>query len=131
TAGRARHRRGLQLPHAFPGDQPRRHRPARPAVLRLADRVLPDRQRDRHRHEEVGLKAMAAKTRSKRGLVSFGGLVLVLILFVAVNVAGNTLLRGVQPFDLTQERLFTLSPGTRQVLSQITEPITLRFYYSD
>src|SRR5690242_680133 len=74
---------------------------------------------------------MAAKKRSKRGLVSLGGLFLVLILFVALNVAGNTVLRGVQPIDLTQERLFTLSPGTRQVLSQIGEPITLRFYYSE
>jgi len=68
--------------------------------------------------------------RSKRGLVSLGGLVLVLILFVAVNVAGNTLLTG-QRIDLTQERLFTLSPGTRQVLSQLSDPITLRFYYSE
>jgi ABC-type uncharacterized transport system involved in gliding motility auxiliary subunit len=72
----------------------------------------------------------ATPKRSKRGLVSLGGLVLVLILFVAVNVAGNTVLTG-QRIDLTQERLFTLSAGTRQVLSQIAEPITLRFYYSE
>jgi ABC-type uncharacterized transport system involved in gliding motility auxiliary subunit len=72
----------------------------------------------------------AAPKRSKRGLVSLGGLVLVLVLFVAVNVAGNALLSGLR-IDLTQERLFTLSAGTRQVLSQIGEPITLRLYYSE
>ncbi len=71
-----------------------------------------------------------APKRSKRGLVSLGGLVLVLVLFVAVNVAGNTLLSGLR-LDLTQERLFTLSSGTRQVLAQIGEPITLRLYYSE
>ncbi|MBL8836544.1 MAG: Gldg family protein [Alphaproteobacteria bacterium] len=73
---------------------------------------------------------MAAGTRSKRGLISLGGLLLVAILFVAVNVAGNVLLSGTR-IDLTQDRLFTLSPGTRQVLSQLQEPITLRFYFSD
>ena len=32
--------------------------------------------------------------------------------------------------DLTEERLYTLSPGTLQTLARIDEPITLRFYYS-
>lgn len=73
---------------------------------------------------------MAAGTRSKRGLISLGGLLLVAILFVALNVAGNVLLSGAR-IDLTQDRLFTLSPGTRQVIGQIPEPITLRFYFSD
>ncbi len=33
--------------------------------------------------------------------------------------------------DLTAERLYTLSPGTRHTVAQIDEPITLRFYYSN
>jgi ABC-type uncharacterized transport system involved in gliding motility auxiliary subunit len=32
--------------------------------------------------------------------------------------------------DLTRERLYTLSQGTRRTLAKIDEPITLRFYYS-
>src|SRR5580765_5170568 len=33
-------------------------------------------------------------------------------------------------WDLTANRLYTLSRGTKQTLSRIDEPITLRFYYS-
>ena len=51
------------------------------------------------------------------------------VLFVAVNVIAEQQLRGAR-IDLTQNRLYTLSPGTRKVLGKIEEPITLRFYYS-
>lgn len=33
--------------------------------------------------------------------------------------------------DLTEDKLFTLSEGTRAILSQIDEPLTLTFYFSD
>ncbi|MEK9901372.1 MAG: Gldg family protein, partial [Rhodospirillaceae bacterium] len=33
--------------------------------------------------------------------------------------------------DLTEDRLFTLSDGTRDVLASLDEPIDLRFYYSE
>ncbi len=33
--------------------------------------------------------------------------------------------------DLTQESLYTLSDGTKKILSQIDEPITLRLFYSE
>ena len=72
---------------------------------------------------------MASKA-TKRGLISLGGLVLVAVLFVAVNVIGNASLRlGAPRPDL--DKLFTLSEGTRSVLAKIEEPITLRFYFSD
>jgi ABC-type uncharacterized transport system involved in gliding motility auxiliary subunit len=32
--------------------------------------------------------------------------------------------------DLTQNRLYTLSPGTKQVLAEIKEPVNLYFYFS-
>ena len=32
--------------------------------------------------------------------------------------------------DLTQNRLYTLSPGTKQVLGELKEPINLYFYFS-
>ena len=51
------------------------------------------------------------------------------VLFVAVNVIAEQELRGSR-IDLTENRLYTLSPGTRKVLAKIEEPITLRFYYS-
>ncbi len=73
---------------------------------------------------------MAAKVTTKRGVTSAVGLVLVAILFVAVNVISNTVLSSAR-LDLTEDRLFTLSDGTRSVLAKIEEPITLRLYYSE
>lgn len=41
----------------------------------------------------------------------------------------NLGLRGMR-LDLTQNRLYTLSPGTKQVLGEIKEPVNLYFYFS-
>src|ERR1019366_4572722 len=41
----------------------------------------------------------------------------------------NVGLRGMR-VDLTQNRLYTLSPGTQQVLADLKEPINLYFYFS-
>ncbi len=67
---------------------------------------------------------------SRRSLLSGAGLVLLAVLFVALNILAAAGL-GSARLDLTQERLFTLSDGTRSVLKEIREPITLRFYYSE
>ena len=50
------------------------------------------------------------------------------VLLVAVNLMAARLLR--QRFDLTAERVYTLTAATRRTLAHIDEPITLRFYYS-
>jgi ABC-type uncharacterized transport system involved in gliding motility auxiliary subunit len=72
---------------------------------------------------------MASKA-MKRGLISLGGLVLVAVVFVAVNIIGNVSLSSAR-LDLTADKLFTLSEGTRSVLAKIQEPVTLRLYFSD
>lgn len=64
-----------------------------------------------------------------RRTVALASLVAAVILFVAVNVIAGNWLAGLR-VDLTQEGLYTLSPATRTTLAKITEPITLRFYYS-
>ncbi|MBV9521326.1 MAG: Gldg family protein [Alphaproteobacteria bacterium] len=51
------------------------------------------------------------------------------ILFVAINILADHTLRTAR-IDLTKEKLFTLSPGSRDTLAKIDEPITVRFYYS-
>jgi ABC-2 type transport system permease protein len=33
-------------------------------------------------------------------------------------------------FDLTQEKIYTLSPGTYRILGQLNQPVTLKLYYS-
>jgi ABC-type uncharacterized transport system involved in gliding motility auxiliary subunit len=58
-----------------------------------------------------------------------GGLVALAVLFVAVVVLSNLGLRGAR-LDLTQNRLYTLSPGTTEVIAQLKEPVNLYFYFS-
>jgi ABC-type uncharacterized transport system involved in gliding motility auxiliary subunit len=58
-----------------------------------------------------------------------GGLVALAVLFLAVVMLSNVGLRGMR-VDLTQNRLFTLSRGTQQVLAELKEPINLYFYFS-
>ena len=58
-----------------------------------------------------------------------GGLLALAILFLGVVMLSNVGLRGMR-LDLTQNRLYTLSPGTKQVLAELKEPVTLYFYFS-
>src|SRR5262245_23725360 len=64
-----------------------------------------------------------------RQQLTIAGIVLAVILFVALNIYGSLGLRGMR-LDLTQNRQFTLSSGTEQILAKVQEPITLRFYAS-
>ncbi|MEP6886456.1 MAG: Gldg family protein [Gammaproteobacteria bacterium] len=58
-----------------------------------------------------------------------GGLIALAVLFLGVVMLSNVGLRGLR-LDLTQNRLYTLSPGTQQVLSDLKEPVNLYFYFS-
>ena len=64
-----------------------------------------------------------------RRTLALGGLVLVTVLFLPVNLFSNMTFRSCQ-LDLTEEKLFTLSDGTRSVLASIDEPIDVRLYYT-
>ncbi|MCC5864386.1 MAG: Gldg family protein [Wenzhouxiangella sp.] len=61
---------------------------------------------------------------------SGGALALLAILFLALTMLSSTLLTGAR-LDLTENRLYTLSPGTINLLRAIEEPITLDFYFSE
>ena len=61
--------------------------------------------------------------------LTVGAIILALILLVAVNILASTAIRSVR-LDLTEDKLFTVSEGTRQVVSSIQEPIDLNFYFS-
>ncbi len=58
-----------------------------------------------------------------------GGLLALAVLFLGVVMLSNLGLRGMR-LDLTQNRLYTLSSGTKQVLQELKEPINLYFYFS-
>lgn len=66
----------------------------------------------------------------QRRTLTGGSLVLLGVLLVAVLVIANVVLRGAR-IDLTGNHQYTLSQGTRNILSGIDEPINLYFYYSD
>ncbi len=58
---------------------------------------------------------------------TLGSVVLLLICLVAVNVMASFIpLR----FDLTEERLYTISDGSRKILESLQEPVRINFYYS-
>jgi len=61
--------------------------------------------------------------------LSISGLVVGLCLFLAVNILGETSLRSAR-LDLTEGKHYTLSDGTKQLVAKLSEPVTLRFYYS-
>ena len=62
-------------------------------------------------------------------LMTATGVVLALVLLFAVNILASRTLGSVR-VDLTGNRLFTLSEGTRSILASLEEPVTLRFYLS-
>jgi ABC-type uncharacterized transport system involved in gliding motility auxiliary subunit len=57
-----------------------------------------------------------------------GGVVLAIFLFALVNAAVSTLSN--YRVDLTEDQLFTLSDGTKKIISDLKEPITLGYYFS-
>ncbi len=54
---------------------------------------------------------------------------LLALLFVAVVMAGNSLFRNIR-WDLTENQLYTMSQGTRNILGGLEEPINLYFFFS-
>src|SRR5919106_3246635 len=73
------------------------------------------------------LDKLNALDRQRLGAI---GIALAVVLFLAVNILAGVLLKSTR-LDLTEDHLFTLSDGTRQVLAGIEEPVDLRFYYTD
>jgi ABC-type uncharacterized transport system involved in gliding motility auxiliary subunit len=67
---------------------------------------------------------------TNRRTLAWIALALAAILLVSLNMLARHLFPGAR-LDLTEDRLYTLSPGTREVLRALDEPVTLRFYLSD
>src|ERR1700722_11643621 len=55
------------------------------------------------------------------------GVIALLLIVIAFNFITATMKVRV---DLTKEKAYTLSPGTRAILAKLDTPVTLRFYYS-
>ncbi len=64
-----------------------------------------------------------------RRLLSGSGILVAAVLAVALITINNNLFTGVR-LDLTENKLFTLSNGTINIISTLEEPISLDFYLS-
>ena len=59
-----------------------------------------------------------------------GALAMAIVLFVAVNIFSNVTFTAAR-LDLTEDGLFSVADGTREVLASTDEPIVLRLFLSD
>jgi ABC-type uncharacterized transport system involved in gliding motility auxiliary subunit len=65
----------------------------------------------------------------KKSIYSLGALGLLVVLFVSISMLSGSLLRGMR-VDLTDNGLYTLSDGTRNILREIQEPVNLYLFFS-
>ncbi|PKL96373.1 MAG: hypothetical protein CVV18_01930 [Gammaproteobacteria bacterium HGW-Gammaproteobacteria-8] len=63
-------------------------------------------------------------------LYSTSALAVLAVLFVVLTMLASLLFRGAR-LDLTENQLYTLSDGTRNIVSSLAEPVTLKLYFSD
>lgn len=61
--------------------------------------------------------------------LSLVGIALAVALFLGVNLLAGPALKKAR-VDLTEQKLYTLSDGTRNIVSTLEEPITLRYFFS-
>ena len=61
---------------------------------------------------------------------STGALAVLAVLFVVLTMLASLLFRGAR-LDLTENGLYTLAYGTRNIVSSLAEPVTLKLYFSD
>jgi len=66
----------------------------------------------------------------KKTTLNAAGLAIIGVLFIAIILLANLLLRGAQ-IDLTQGKLYTLSEGTKHIVSDLKEPVNLYLFFSE
>jgi ABC-type uncharacterized transport system involved in gliding motility auxiliary subunit len=65
----------------------------------------------------------------RRLAFSIIGVIAAAAIAIGINMFADARLANVQ-LDLTQGKIYTLSAGTRQILADLKEPVTLRLFYS-
>jgi gliding motility-associatede transport system auxiliary component len=58
-----------------------------------------------------------------------GALLAIAVLFIGLTIIIGFVLRGAR-FDFTENRLYTIAPGTQNIVSSLKEPINLYFFFS-
>ena len=66
----------------------------------------------------------------KKSHLGAAGLAVIGVLFVAIMLLANLLLRGAK-FDLTADNLYTISDGTDRIVDGLKEPVNLYLFFSE
>lgn len=66
----------------------------------------------------------------KKLMYSGAGLLVIALAFLAFNMFSSLTLTDSR-LDLTEQKLYTISAGTKKILAEIDQPINLYFFYSD
>src|SRR5215472_42456 len=64
-----------------------------------------------------------------RRLYALAAIAMAAVIFVGLNIAADATFTTTR-IDLTENKLYTLSPGTLHTVEALSEPITLKFFYS-
>jgi ABC-type uncharacterized transport system involved in gliding motility auxiliary subunit len=65
----------------------------------------------------------------KKSIYSAASIALLVVLFLALSMLSANLLKGMR-LDLTDNKLYTLSDGTRNILDELDEPVNLYLFFS-
>jgi ABC-type uncharacterized transport system involved in gliding motility auxiliary subunit len=68
--------------------------------------------------------------KSRQTIYSAGSIVLLAVLFVALVILSDNLFRGLR-LDLTENRQYTLSEGTKGIIAKLEEPVSLYLFFSE
>src|SRR5688500_13538083 len=70
------------------------------------------------------------KTMFTKTTLGTGGLAVIGVLFIGIMLLANLTLRGAK-FDLTADRLYTISDGTEHIVQSLKEPVNLYLFFSE
>ena len=73
---------------------------------------------------------MTTNITTARKTFGAGALVALAVLFIGVTILITFVLRGAR-IDLTESNLYSIAPGTQNIVSSLKEPINLYFFFSD
>ncbi|MFZ0869477.1 MAG: Gldg family protein [Rhodanobacter sp.] len=75
-------------------------------------------------------RLFAARLHFTRRVALYGSLILLVLIFVPLIVTSGRWLRASR-VDLTTDQLYTLTPGTLQIVDTLQRPLKLTLYFSD
>jgi len=67
---------------------------------------------------------------TQRRLLGRGALLALAVLFIGITMLSTWALRGWR-LDLTENRLYSVAPGTQRILDSLAEPVNLHFFWSE